>query len=228
VTEAAHLVALAREAGARTAVGLQARNTPTVRHLRHLVADGYVGTVLSTTILGTGGGWGATTTSGSAYTLDRAHGATLLTVPFGHTLDAVRFVLGDLTEITATTAVRRAEVLVEDTGERVTVTAPDQVAVTARLDGGAVLAAHFRGGNNAGTGLRWEINGTDGDVVLTGPNGHLQFGQAVLAGSRHGAALDVLEVPGAGEPATAGLVAQLAPSRTPTTSCNGISPAVPD
>jgi predicted dehydrogenase len=45
-------------------------------------------------------------------------------------------------------------------------TAEDQVVVTGLLESGAVAAMHFRGGTSRATGFHWEINGTEGDVVV--------------------------------------------------------------
>jgi predicted dehydrogenase len=52
-------------------------------------------------------------------------------------------------------------------------TAADQVAVRGVLESGAVASVHFRGGMSRATNFHWEINGTDGDLVLTGGSGHL-------------------------------------------------------
>ncbi|MGW7516951.1 Gfo/Idh/MocA family protein [Streptomyces sp. NPDC054796] len=184
LAEAEELAALAAESGTRTAVGLQARSAPVVRYLRDLVADGYVGEVLSTTLVGSGGGWGPAVQERSAYVADRANGATMLTVPFGHTLDALTMVLSGFDSLTATTATRRTEVRVAETGATLPMTAEDQIAVTGRLAGGAVASLHYRGGSSRGTNFLWEINGTEGDLVVTGGSGHLQFGQVELRGSR--------------------------------------------
>lgn len=195
LAEAERLAGLAADAGVTTAVGLQARNTPTVRFVRDRIADGYLGRVLSSTLVGSGGGWTDGTTSGSAYTMDRANGATMLTIPFGHTLDAVTSVLGPLAHVSATTAVLRPEVTVADTGDTLTKTAADQIAVTGEFRGGAVFAAHYRAGSTAGTTFLWEINGTDGVLQLRGPSGHLQFDQAEVFGARGGEDLAPLPVP---------------------------------
>ncbi|WP_328349328.1 MULTISPECIES: Gfo/Idh/MocA family protein [unclassified Streptomyces] len=88
LAEAEELAATtAAERKLRTFTGLQARSAPVVRHLRDLVADGYVGEVLSTSLVASGGSWGAVFSEDGAYLLDRANGATMLTIPFGHTLD---------------------------------------------------------------------------------------------------------------------------------------------
>ncbi|MGW3986560.1 Gfo/Idh/MocA family protein [Streptomyces sp. NPDC004830] len=184
LAEAEELAGLAAATGVRTAVGLQARSAPVVRYLRDLVADGYVGDVLSTTLVGSGGGWGPEVAERTAYTADRANGATLLTVPFGHTLDALTMVLSGFATLTATTATRRPRVRVSETGARIPMTAEDQIAVTGRLESGAIASLHYRGGSSRGTNLLWEINGTEGDLVLTGDSGHLQFGQVELRGAR--------------------------------------------
>jgi hypothetical protein len=43
----------------------------------------------------------------------------------------------------------------------------DQIAVTGILESGAVASIHFRGGMAHGTNFLWEINGTEGDLVIT-------------------------------------------------------------
>jgi len=52
VAEATHLAELAEVTGVRTVIGLQARFAPALRRLRELVAEGYVGRVLATTLIG--------------------------------------------------------------------------------------------------------------------------------------------------------------------------------
>ncbi|MFI8518811.1 Gfo/Idh/MocA family oxidoreductase [Streptomyces sp. NPDC085481] len=196
LAEAEELAALAARLGARTAVGLQARSAPGVRYVRDLIADGYVGEVLSTTLVGSGGGWGPVVGAGGAYTTDRANGASLMTIPFGHTLDALTMCLSGFASLGATTATRRPRVRVAETGEFLTMTAEDQIAVSGELENGAVASLHYRGGSSRGTNLLWEINGTEGDLVITGGSGHLQFGQFEIAGARGGdSTLSVLPVP---------------------------------
>lgn len=184
LAEAEELAAAATKAGVRGFAGLQARSGPAIRYVRDLVADGFVGTVLSSTVIGSGGNWGPLIDSRNAYTLDRANGATLLTIPFGHTMDAVAMTLGEFTSITATTAIRRPEVLNRDTGEMIRSTVADQIVVSAVADGGAVVCAHYRGGQSRGTNLLWEINGTDGDLVITADTGHLQMAGVTVRGAR--------------------------------------------
>ena len=74
-------------------------------------------------------------------------------------------------------------------------TAEDQIAVSGVLDGGAIASVHFRGGMSTGTNLLWEINGTAGDLVLTGNSGHLQLADVELRGARSGDALAAMTPP---------------------------------
>src|SRR5438270_7063409 len=56
--EAETLAALARKTGVLAVTGLQARSAPSVAYVRDLIQRGYVGDVLSTTLVGSAMGWG--------------------------------------------------------------------------------------------------------------------------------------------------------------------------
>ena len=59
-----------------------------------------------------------------------------------------------------------------------------------------MASLHYRGGHFAGTNFHWEINGTEGDIVVTAPVGHIQHAPLTLLGARGDAAeLAVLPVP---------------------------------
>lgn len=195
LAETEDLAAAASSAGLRGFVGLQARSAPAIRYVRDLIADGYLGTVLSSSLIGSGGNWGPVIDSRNAYTLDRANGATMLTIPFGHTIDAVSMTLGEFTDLTATTAIRRPEVLNQDTGELLPSTVADQIAVSGVLESGAVLSAHYRGGQSRGTNLLWEINGTEGDLMITADTGHLQMATTTIRGAQGSGQMQELVVP---------------------------------
>ncbi|MER5519929.1 Gfo/Idh/MocA family oxidoreductase [Streptomyces sp. NPDC002763] len=175
---------LAQRRGLLTAVGLQARSAPPMRYLRDLVAEGYVGRVLSTTMLGSGGGWGATYDDSHAYLLDVTSGATLLSVPFGHSVDALAMVLGELREVSAHIENLRPEVTHVTSGAVAAKSAEDQIAVTGVLESGAVAAVHFRGGEPRVTRFHWEINGTEGDLVVKADQAQWWSGRLRLYGAR--------------------------------------------
>jgi len=166
LTETEDLAALARSRNVRTAIGLQARSSPLLRYLRDLVAQGYLGTMLSTTLVSSHNAW-ADALKTSPYILDKANGANLLTVGLGHTVDAFTMVLGEFTEVTATSRNLLPTYRDTTTAQVITKNTDDHFAVTGVLESGALANVHFRGGVSRATDFRWEINGTDGDLVVT-------------------------------------------------------------
>lgn len=189
LAEAEEMAALARAKGVLGVVGTQARVAPEIEYLRQLIANGFVGGVLSTTLVARGGalqGGGSIPDKKTwAYLLDHSNGATLLTIPVGHTLAALVDVFGALAEVSSVLAVRRPTALVVDTGETLPVTAPDQVLVCGLFTSGVPISIHYRGGAaRNGDGLFWEIHGTEGDIQVSGPSGHTQMVQLSLRGVR--------------------------------------------
>lgn len=183
LAEARELADLAEAKGVVAAVGTQMRVAPEVEYLRQLIADGYVGEVLSTTLVGSGGQWTAETDTAHAYLYDKSNGATLLSIPLGHTLAGMREVLGGFGDISARMITRRKTTHVTDTGETIPTTSHDQVLVHGALESGAAFSIHYRGGMSRGTNLLWEINGTQGDIQVTGASGHAQIVQLSIRGA---------------------------------------------
>src|SRR5438105_11140435 len=141
--EATQLAALARKKGVLAVAGLQARSAPAVAYVRDLIRQGYVGEVLSTTLIGSGMGWGPTVPPFNAYMNDKKNGATMLSIGLGHAADALCYCLGEMRELSATTTIRRKFFTIAGTNERKTMTAEDQVCVTGRLEGGAAFSIHY-------------------------------------------------------------------------------------
>src|SRR3954449_3395744 len=194
--EAQTLAALAKEKGALAVAGLQARSAPSVAYVRDLIEQGYVGEVLSTTLIGSGMGWGPTVEPYNAYLSDKDNGATMLSIALGHAADALCHCLGEVGELSATMTARRTSAEVTGTGESIPMTAEDQVAVSGLLDGGAAFSIHYRGGASRGTNLLWEINGTEGDLQLTATGGQAQIWELeVRGGTGDQASLELLPVP---------------------------------
>jgi len=196
----------ARRKGLRTAVGLQARSSPTIRYVRDLVRDGFVGEVLSTTLVGSSGSMGATDPAHLVYLNSRSNGANVLTIPFAHAIDALCWVLGDFRSLSAELATRRRTYVVVETRETRTRDIADQVMVAGTLANDTVVAAHYRGGSCRATNFRWEINGTDGDLEITAASGHLQAADLILRGGRGAdGVLEALPVPDGYRASPAGL-----------------------
>jgi predicted dehydrogenase len=184
LSEARDLADRAAATGIRTAIGLQARFSPAIQHARHLIRDGYVGEVLATTLVGSGIAWGPETESSRTYIFDEGEGASTLTVPTLHAIDALNFMLGEFTEVGARLGRGRRWVRVKEDDRVLPVTAPDQVAIFGGLESGATASVFYRGGVSRGTNLHWEINGTEGDLILSSELGNVQVADLHLHGGR--------------------------------------------
>lgn len=191
--EAEQLAALAKARGVRGFVGLQAQASPQVRALKTYVDQGYVGRLVAVTLVGSGLLGGGSTWPSSTYLDDKANGANLLTIPIGHTLDALAGIVGEWTALSATAAIAWPEVRI-DGGGVVARTSWDQIAIAGRI-GDAVASVHYRGGIFPGTGLLLELVGTDGTLQLAGDMGHLQMSNPRLLGAKSGEALAELPLP---------------------------------
>src|SRR5947207_8161538 len=115
--EAETLAALAKKQGVLAVAGLQARSAPAVAYVHDLIKQGYVGEVLSTTLIGSGMGWGPTVAPYNLYLNDKRHGATLLSIALGHAADALCYCLGEVRELSATMTVRRTSFTIGEAGE---------------------------------------------------------------------------------------------------------------
>lgn len=184
LAEAEELARLAEEAGVVAVSGTQARCAPEVDYVRQLVADGFVGDVLSTTMFGAGMMWGDWVNTPNTYLLDKSNGALLQTIPMGHSVDALAYCLGEFTEVSGTFATLQKKVTNIDNGEVLDRTAEDQIAFTGKLENGAVVAVNFRGGVSRGTNFFWEINGSKGDLRVTHSSGHFQMFNGMIEGGR--------------------------------------------
>src|SRR5207253_5614341 len=148
------MAALATEQGVRTVVGLQARQAPAIELVRALLSDGYVGEVLSTTMVGLSVP-GDVVVQPNAYMLDTTNGANVLTIAVGHSLDVLNHVLGEFADLSAVSDLRRPLITIEETGEQVVKTAADQIAVIGTLTSGATASIHVREAVAGGTGFLW-------------------------------------------------------------------------
>ena len=156
-------------------VGTQMVVAPEILYLQQLIKDGYIGKVLSTTLIGSGGSWSNDTVADLYYLNDKANGATMLTIPLAHTLAGVTSVLGSFSALSSKMTSNFTTVKVLETGEVKSKTAEDQIMVIGTLTNGTAISVHYRGGISRGTNLLWEINGTEGDIQVRGDLGHGQF-----------------------------------------------------
>src|SRR6478609_7748954 len=98
--EAIELSALARAKGVVTAVGLQARVNPALLHMKEQLEAGFVGEIMAVHVSLLRDGV-LTRPSHRTWQRDVTLGANTLTIAAGHTVDAMRFAVGDFASLSA-------------------------------------------------------------------------------------------------------------------------------
>ena len=180
--EAEAIASKARSVGVRHMVGLQARGDPALLRLRELVAEGYVGEVLSVDMTAFQPDilkWGAI----RPWMADRTKGANTLTIATGHATDALCFCVGEFQELTARVTTRVTSWKTDANGT-VEVTSPDNILIHGSLGNGAVVSVHVAHQPWSVSGSRIEIYGREGTLVAATPQGHVQFFGVRLWGGR--------------------------------------------
>ena len=191
--EAEELTALAKTKGLVTAIGLQSRVNPAVMYMKEQVEAGYVGEVMAVHVSLMRDGV-LTRPSNRTWQRDADLGANTLTIANGHTVDAMRFVAGDLSQLSAVVETKATQWLDTGTNEWVDVTSPDNILVSGRLANGAVASSHVAAIPYAGSGYRMEIYGREGTLVATGEDSP-QLGEVFLQGAQGDNTLAPMPVP---------------------------------
>jgi predicted dehydrogenase len=199
--QAEQMADLAAQRSLYTAAGLQAHSDPTLMYARELIAEGYIGEVLAVDFAYIGK---ATTRRGNGriWQSDRRNGANILTIGGGHAIDALSFVLGDFTEVSARLATTVTEWINTDTGQTVPVDSPDWVSVSGRLRSKAEVSFLVAAVPALPDGRRtFEIYGRKGTLTIgigTGsaePNPSVYHGPNQLFGARGKEPLAPMETP---------------------------------
>jgi len=193
--EAEELAALARKMKVHTMVGLQRRASPAFQHMRDLVKEGYVGQVLSVTMTHMGSGV-LTRTADRTWQRDVTLGANTLTITFGHAIDAVCMVVGELAEVSAIVSTQVPQWFETDTKKSVDVTSPDNIMIQGRLEGGAIVSAYVGVHPYHGSGYRLEIYGKEGTLMMIGGGeAGEEARRKVMGGRKDDKALTEIPVP---------------------------------
>lgn len=148
-----------------TMIGLQARHAPALHYVRDLLAAGEIGRVLACS-LNHSVDWMPMLPSSLTYLQDFASGAHMLSIPGGHSIDAVRWLLGEFQQVSALVTTQIPAITVVDSGEKFPRTSPDQVLLSGIAGDGVITSVRIQGGSPHGTGVVMEINGDKGDLVI--------------------------------------------------------------
>ena len=161
------LLSLAEAKGVRHVVGLQRRLGPSARYARDLVKQGYVGRVRAARISVGTDAFPPTRSERISWTFDVSSFTNVLSIYAGHHLDTLFQIVGLPEKLTAIAANQFPAITVEETGEQVPNSNPDEVMVVGTLDGGGLFSAQLEGGQAHPTGLQIDITGTDGVLRIT-------------------------------------------------------------
>ena len=192
--EAVEMRDLAEAKGLRHMVGLQARANPSIRYARDLVADGYVGEVMACHVSVARGGV-LERPSDRTWQRDGSLGASTLNIPGGHTIDALRFIVGDFSSVSAVVSTQARQWFETDTQRYVDVDAPDNVLVSGRLANGAVASVYVAAVPWSAAGYRMEIYGREGTLVASSGNTPQLLAVRLQGVKAGGSGLEELEVP---------------------------------
>ncbi|MFB3119381.1 MAG: Gfo/Idh/MocA family protein [Stenotrophomonas maltophilia] len=191
--EAQEMADLAQSKGLRNMVGLQSRANPAILYAKDLVESGYVGEVMSCHVSRIDGGV-LERQSDRTWQRDKALGANTLTISCGHTIDALRFVVGDFGQVSSVVSTQAKEWFEVDTNQLVEVTSPDNILVNGKLANGGVGSVHIASNPWAGSGYRMEIYGREGTLNISS-KGSPNTNTVRIQGVKEGNNLEDLEVP---------------------------------
>ncbi len=191
--EAEELTALAKAKGLVTAIGLQARVNPAILYLKELIDADYIGEILAVHVSLMREGV-LSRPSNRVWQRDGSLGANTLTIANGHTIDAMRFAVGDFASLSAVVTTQAKQWLDTGTKEWLDVTSPDNILIGGRLANGAVVSSHVNAIPYAGSGYRMEIYGREGTLVASGEDSP-QISHVFLHGAKGNNALQPMPVP---------------------------------
>ncbi len=169
--EAEEMAAAAERAKVRTIVGLQALGSPIVRRAAEVVQSGVLGQITSARMSAPSVGWGPAAPQSYAYLNDKANGATLLTIPGGHTLAPMEVILGKFKTVLAQTSIHYPKVRILGTDQTVDRNCADHLSVLGTHANGCVSTIEIPGNRPADAEFLFEVTGSKGELRVTGKDG---------------------------------------------------------
>lgn len=179
---AEELDALATGNRARTMIGLQGELSPIILKVKSLIEkENKIGKVLSSSIIAAGGTrMRDSMIEGLKYFTRKIVGGNMVTIGFGHMIDFVVLVLGELSFFRSQLSIQRSQVPIIDSNgavlETVTTDVADHIMLQGILTSSAPLSVTFRRGPPfKGTpGFIWSIHGEKGEIRISAPGPALQ------------------------------------------------------
>jgi predicted dehydrogenase len=194
INEAKDIAELAKSQNVPTLVGLQARQSPHHLYIKKLINDGFIGKTLSANLKVINSGV-LTRPSDRTWQKDVTLGANTLTISFGHAIDALCMSLGEFDELAATVTTQVPQWYETDTNKYVDVTSPDNIAINGVLSNGVIVSAHTASIPYHGSGMKMEIYGEEGTLVLETDGSAQMGGMNLYGGQKDDKELKVINIP---------------------------------
>jgi len=192
--QAQTMASLAQTRGARHAIGTQARFSPGIMYGKELMEQAYVGRPLLFHMTHFLSNAIDPRPSHRQWTMRAEEGGGAILIAFGHSLDVVRWYLGEVGEVSGAVETLVREARFSDTGEVAPVTAIDTVSCMARLATGLTGTMHVSNACKCGSGFRLEVYGTEGRLLVESPR-MVQYSPARVFGARGSEEFRELPVP---------------------------------
>ena len=141
---------------------------PAVLQARKALADGTIGRPLTARILSNTAAFGPHVETAMTFAEDGANGVTLVTIQGAHTFDLAIAVLGEFASLSALATTQYPKLKIGDDGEERVRTISDHVFLQAQLSSGVAVGIEVAGGRPAQDPTIFEVNGTDGTMILRG------------------------------------------------------------
>ncbi|MGQ9849136.1 MAG: Gfo/Idh/MocA family protein [Aggregatilineaceae bacterium] len=177
--EARQMLDRAEALGRVHLIGHELRFNPNRRKIRHLIAEGAIGTVRHVNIVNISATWGdpASRPAGDWWSLAEMGGGRL-GANGSHQIDLLRFWLGEIAAVSGEVRTLVPDRVDPRTGERWTATADDMVGFTAEMASGALAFVFLSGAARHNIGNSVQIFGSEGTILLADRDERLLLARA--------------------------------------------------
>ncbi len=190
--EALTMAAVARDTGVRNAVGLQGTFSPGLRLVADLVGQGRIGrpVTFEASLLQSRFG----VDSDRSWLVDQSEASGALFVASAHLIDAVQYLLGEISSLAGVERLSAPDGSFDDTGEHFVWRTSDTVMLVAELASGVVGTFNVSNVTYPPQGFNLRITGDEGQVVARAPR-YLQFSPITVSVGVVSGELEAVEVP---------------------------------
>jgi predicted dehydrogenase len=140
---------------------------PSARYTRDLVKQGYVGKIRSARMTVSVDAFGPTMPGRYAWAFPTSNFSHVLSIYGGHFMDVLFRSVGFPKKLTAVVENQFPFFTVEETGQKIPTTSPNEVMVIGTLEGGGLFSVQIEAGQQHRTGLQIDITGTEGLLRVT-------------------------------------------------------------